>query len=123
MAWATALWIAAGGAVGSLARYAVSEWINRGSHPWGTVTVNIAGSFLLGVLLGIWGLDLNAEHRIGLTVGLLGGFTTFSTFALDSIKLWEQGEPGVATLTVFVSVAAGLAAGLIGLVAGRVVSG
>ena len=119
----TALWIAAGGAIGSLARFAVTEWVNRLSNPWGTVTVNIVGSFILGLLLGVWGMDMAAEYRIGLTVGLLGGFTTFSTFALDSIRLWEQGKPGVAALSVLVSVVVGIGAGVLGLAIGRVVPG
>jgi len=118
----TALWIAAGGAVGTLARYGLAGAINQSSHPWGTVTVNLAGSLALGVLIGIWEGGPPADHQLAITIGVLGGFTTFSTFALDTIALWERGDGGVALLTVAVSVVGGLAAAIAGLALGRLMS-
>lgn len=118
----TALWVAAGGAIGSLARFGLAGVINESSHPWGTVAVNVLGSLLLGVAIGVWGADHVADHQLALTVGALGGFTTFSTFALDTIQLWEGGQAGLAATTVALSVVAGLAAAIAGLILGRAVA-
>jgi fluoride exporter len=117
----TALWIAAGGAVGTLARFGIAGVINQSNHPWGTVTVNLVGSLALGVLVGLWGGAPPGDHQLAVTIGLLGGFTTFSTFALDTIGLWESGEGGLALLSVTVSVVGGLAAAVAGLAIARVV--
>lgn len=115
----TALWIAGGGAVGTLARFGLAGLVNQTSHPWGTVVVNITGSLLLGVLVGLWGVDHSFDHQRALTVGVLGGFTTFSTFAIDTLRLWEDGKVGVAAATVLISVAGGLLAAIGGLAIGR----
>jgi CrcB protein len=117
----TALWIAAGGAVGTLARFGLAGVINQSNHPWGTVTVNLLGSLTLGLLVGLWEGSPPADHQLAITIGVLGGFTTFSTFALDTIGLWESGEGGLALLTVAVSVVGGLAAAVAGLAMARVV--
>ena len=119
----TALWVAFGGALGSLARYGVAGALNSNRHPWGTVAVNVVGSLVLGLLIGIWGFEDPSARRIGVTVGLLGGFTTFSTFALDFVKIWEDGQPTIALLMVAVSIAGGLAAAVAGLTAGRTLAG
>jgi len=118
----TALWIAAGGAVGTLARFGLSGLINGYGHPWGTVTVNILGSLALGVLAGIWGVEHDTNQQLALTVGLLGGFTTFSTFALDTIRLWEDGHGPLAMTSVVVSVVVGLGAAIVGLALGRTIT-
>jgi CrcB protein len=119
---ATALWIAAGGAVGTLARFGLSGLINDYSHPWGTVTVNVVGSLALGILAGLWGVGHVGDQQLALTVGLLGGFTTFSTFALDTLRLWEEGQGALALVNVVVSVVFGLAAAIGGLAIGRAVA-
>jgi CrcB protein len=95
--------------------------INQSNHPWGTVTVNLLGSLTLGLLVGLWEGSPPADQQLAITIGLLGGFTTFSTFALDTIGLWESGEGGLALLTVAVSVVGGLAAAAAGLAMARVV--
>lgn len=105
-----------------MARFGLSELINESNHPWGTVTVNILGSLALGVLVGLWGIEHGADHQLAVTVGVLGGFTTFSTFALDTIKLWENGQTGLAVTTVVVSVIVGLLAAVAGLVMGRAIA-
>lgn len=108
--------------MGTLARFGLSEAINERGHPWGTVTVNILGSLVLGVLVGIWGVEHDTNHQLALTVGLLGGFTTFSTFALDTIRLWEDGQTALAATTILVSVGAGLGSAVAGLAIGRAIS-
>ncbi len=82
------LWVAAGGALGSVARYLsmilIGQSVGTG-FPWGTLFVNIAGSFVMGMLaeLGALAWQPSPDLRVFLTVGILGGFTTFSTFSLD----------------------------------------
>jgi CrcB protein len=115
----TAIWVALGGAVGSLARFGLAGAINYRGHPWGTVAVNIVGSFVLGLVVGAWGFHAEGPRQIGLAVGLLGGFTTFSSFALDTIYLWENGEIVTAVTSVAISVVVGLAAAVAGLLVGR----
>ncbi|MEQ1568970.1 MAG: fluoride efflux transporter CrcB [Myxococcota bacterium] len=113
------VWIALGGAAGTVARYYVSAAMVRlvgPALPAGTFTVNLVGSFLLGVLFAIG----SGSDRIGPTVmlalstGFMGGFTTYSTFSLETFKLAQAGEWGAAAgyvgLTV-VSAFAGTAAG------------
>lgn len=118
----TALYVALGGAVGTLARFGVSSVVNANHHPWGTVAVNVVGSLVLGVAVGLWGYDHDASHQLAVSIGMLGGFTTFSTFALDTIRLWEDGQTGLAVVTVAVSVLAGIAAAIAGLAFGRAVA-
>lgn len=115
----TAIWVALGGAIGSLARFGLAGAINYRGHPWGTVAVNIVGSFALGLVVGAWGFRVDGPRHIGLAVGLLGGFTTFSTFAMDTIYLWENGEIVTAVTSVAISIVVGLAAAVAGLLLGR----
>ncbi|WP_457629876.1 fluoride efflux transporter CrcB [Oceanithermus sp.] len=89
-------YVALGGALGAVGRYLVSGWVQNLSgsfFPWGTVSVNALGSFLLGFVLqaGISG-GLGAEYRLLLAVGFLGAFTTFSTFAYEALELLRLGQ-------------------------------
>ena len=89
--------VAIGGALGAMARYAVSTWIfNATSHkfPYATLTVNVLGSFVMGILFVIIveRAALPAEMRGLLMIGFLGAFTTFSTFSLDALGLWQNGH-------------------------------
>ena len=112
--------VAMGGAVGSVARYLVGVGSTRlfgVGFPWGTLMINIAGSFLIGVLVELFALkwDLPQTVRVFLTVGICGGFTTFSTFSLDAYVLIERGELWPAAAYMIGSVAlsiGGLIAGL-----------
>jgi CrcB protein len=117
--------IAVGGAVGSLARWGLATALpHRPSElAWGTVIANVAGSFLLGLLMAFV-LDVWAERRYVrpfLGVGVLGGFTTFSTYELDARGLIAAGRAGLALAYVAGSVLAALLTVTLGVVAGRVV--
>lgn len=91
------VYIALFGALGCLSRYFVSGWTyalaGRGL-PYGTLAVNIAGSLLLGLIMegSLRSTLLSADLRVGLTVGFLGGFTTFSTFSYETFRLLEEGS-------------------------------
>jgi CrcB protein len=92
----TWLWIGFGGFLGALSRYYVSTAINRYNHhlPLGTLSVNVFGSFLIGFLMNTFleKAHLPPELRFFLIVGFLGAFTTFSTFSLDTITLFQNGQ-------------------------------
>ena len=103
------LLVAAGGAIGSVLRYLVGLWTLRNfgpAFPWGTLTVNITGSFLIGVLAEAIARKFGAsvEMRVFLITGILGGYTTFSAFSLDAMTLLERGEPVTALIYVASSV-------------------
>lgn len=93
----TVIAIAAGGALGALARHFLAGWVSSlagGGFPWGIFVANVLGSFLMGVLVEVFarvGAPF-AEARAFLAVGMLGAFTTFSTFSLDVVLLIERGQ-------------------------------
>jgi CrcB protein len=101
------VWVALGGAIGSVARYACSvtaaRWLGMG-FPWGTLFVNVTGSFAIGLLAALVAADgrplLGADARALLLVGVLGGFTTFSSFSLDTLALARSGALGAAALNI-----------------------
>lgn len=115
-------WLAAGGVLGTWARYGLTGWATSGAQgdwPWGTFAVNVLGSFLLGfVLRGTEILPLSTELRLFLTVGFCGAFTTFSTFSYETVALVQQGAWLRAGLYSFGS----LAVGLLALVAGLAIA-
>lgn len=116
--------IAAGGALGALFRYWVSVGVHRfaGSEfPYGTLTVNVAGSLLMGAgyVLFIERMDVDPVWRGALLIGLLGAFTTFSTFSIETLNLIENGESFRAVVNVVASVILCVVACWIGMVAGR----
>lgn len=107
--------IAAGGAMGAVARHyagvmALTLW--GAAFPWGTLIVNVVGSAIMGLLIGLFAHagQPSAALRAFLTVGVLGGFTTFSTFSLDTVTLWERGDVGAAFFYAAGSVVLSLAA-------------
>ncbi len=115
---------AAGGALGSAARYLVNVGAARTvgtAFPWSTLTVNVLGCFAMGIVTEwlLHRLGGGAEWRIFLTTGILGGFTTFSAFALDFAALWRGEATFTAGLYVLASVALSLLAVFAGIAAGR----
>lgn len=115
-------WLAVGigGLLGSLVRYALGGWIQRVAvslFPWGTLVVNVSGSFLLGVLMryGLGTTLLRPEWRLALTVGFCGGFTTFSTFSYETLRLLQDDEWARAGAYVALSVGLALVATLAGI--------
>lgn len=116
--------VAAGGAIGSALRFATMSWVSRlagPGFPWGTLAVNILGSFIMGVLVEVVALrwDMSETTRALVFVGVLGGFTTFSTFSLDLISLIERQQGTAALLYGAGSVVLGLFALVGGLQAAR----
>ena len=117
----TFLSVALGGATGASARFAVNLAAARlfgMGFPVGTLCVNVLGSFAMGVLAVLL-LDRASPLAPFLLTGVLGGFTTFSAFSLDTLMLWERGQPGLALVYVILSVAASLLAVFAGLALGR----
>lgn len=101
------LYVALGGALGSVARVALSALIPATRLPWGTIAVNVAGSFLIGYLMGRIGVPTpdNARTHGLLVAGFCGGFTTFSTFSLQTFDALQRGQTASAAANVLVSVA------------------
>lgn len=118
------LLVALGGALGSVARYLTGVLTTRlfgPSFPWGTLIVNIAGSFAIGVLVELIARRLNAsmEMRLFLVTGVMGGFTTLSSFSLDFATLFERGDLRLAFAYVAATLVISLAAVFAGLALGR----
>lgn len=112
--------VALGGALGSLLRYFVAGAVQSATwpgFPWGIFVVNITGGFAMGLIVELSALKLNLtpEIRAFLTVGILGGYTTFSTFSLDSALLIERGDYSGAALYVVGSALLSILALFIGL--------
>jgi CrcB protein len=121
------LLVALGGALGAVARFVLGTWIAQRfgpDFPWGTFAVNVSGAFLIGVVLGL--VDdgtLSANARLFLAVGVLGGYTTFSTFSYETLELLRDGSIGATLLNVGGQLALGLVAVYLGLVVSRVLGG
>lgn len=118
------VYLTLGGVVGTLARYGLGGWVHSwagAAFPWGTLAVNVAGSFLLGVSVrGADLLALSPEVRGLIMIGFCGAFTTFSTFSLETVSLMQEGAWSRAALYSLGSVALGLAAVAAGLSAANV---
>jgi fluoride exporter len=117
------LLLLAGGAIGTVLRFGVSTWVQRSmlySFPFGILSVNVIGSFLIGFCWSIAEYtNTSANVRIFLFTGLFGGFTTFSSFALDTMSLMKTGEYKLAFLNILASNILGLIAVFLGLLLGK----
>jgi fluoride exporter len=98
------LLLAAGGAIGTVGRYAVAGLTHRyidGTFPYGTLMVNLLGSLIIGMLWGTWETaNISSHLRTFIFIGILGGFTTFSTFSLETMNLFREGEIRTAIINV-----------------------
>jgi CrcB protein len=120
------VWVALGGALGSVARFGCTGLLARLSaatgFPWGTLLVNVSGSFAIGLLAALATPDGRAivagDSRAFLMVGVLGGFTTFSAFSLETLVLARGGALGAAAANVALSLACCLAAVWLGFLVG-----
>lgn len=117
--------VALGGSFGAVLRFLISngvyQWLGRG-FPYGTLAVNVIGSFLMGLLveaLILQRIAITLEYRAAILVGLFGSLTTFSTFSLETVYLIEQGNLGKAALNIGISLFACIFAVWLGLLAGR----
>jgi CrcB protein len=114
-----------GGGLGAVARHGINRaglaMLGPG-FPWWTLAVNVLGSFLIGLLAGLFGAwETGHNARLFLTTGFLGGFTTFSAFSLDALTMWERGATLQAGFYVLASVLLSLLAAAIGLLLTRAV--
>ncbi len=114
------LFIAIGGAIGALFRYAISGMACRylgGVFPWGTLSVNLIGSFVIGFL---WGLSektiISSNARSFVFIGIIGSFTTFSTYSLETFNLFRDGEIKLALTNILINNVLGIALVLFGFI-------
>jgi CrcB protein len=122
----TYLAVALGGALGALARYIANRFIEArefGVLPWSTLAINLSGCFLVGIVIAAL---VDRHHapawlRLGLVMGVLGGYTTFSTFSQETLDLFEEGRVAMATAYAVGSVTLGMLAVLAGSRFGRLV--
>lgn len=116
-------YILAGGALGALSRYALSGLSHKlieSTFPIGTLTVNLAGSFIIGLLFGLTEfVDLSSNIRAFLFIGILGSFTTFSTYTLETLNLFKDGEIKTAFFNILYHNVFGLILVFMGFFAAR----
>jgi fluoride exporter len=129
MNWQSALLVALGGAIGSVARWVsvllVGQYAGI-SYPWGTLSVNLAGSFLIGLIGALArtaSLGVTPDVRLFLVTGVLGGFTTFSSFSFELLGLFQRGAIGPALAYAIGSVGLGLTAAWLGFAFARLLPG
>ena len=118
------LYVGLCGVLCCVARYWLSSWVHQSSArpiPFGTLAVNVVGSFLIGLLMGgnLHQPLVGGNLRVGLAVGFLGGFTTFSTFSYETVRLLENGNAGAAFFNVLLNVVLCLLAAWMGIVVAR----
>ncbi len=121
--WIRVAALSIGGVLGVNARFWLGVAINRfasSQFPWATFTINVTGSFAIGLCTAILARWLPHPHaRLLIIVGFLGGYTTFSSYSMESLALWERGERGLCLAYLIGSVIAGFAAVVLGTVLGR----
>ncbi|EJN04859.1 fluoride efflux transporter CrcB [Phyllobacterium sp. YR531] len=121
------LLVASGGAIGSVLRYLTGILMTRffgAAFPYGTLAVNVIGGLLMGLFIELLTrrFEGSEELRLFVAIGILGGFTTFSSFSLDVVLLWQRGEAASAAFYVLLSVVLSIAALFLGLWLARTVA-
>ncbi len=121
----TLIWVAAGGATGAMLRYLTVRYLSAAvaGFPLGTLVVNVAGSLLIGMLAGtlLAGFKLAEGPKLFFQTGLLGAFTTFSAFSLDTLQLWQAGQIKPAVTNVVLNVCLCLLAVFLGMALGSAI--
>ncbi|BBB92114.1 MAG TPA: fluoride efflux transporter CrcB [Methylomusa anaerophila] len=117
--------VATGGCLGALSRYGMGQWfapfVRDTGFPWGTLVINLLGCFVLALFLTVTVelLVVNPYLRLGFSTGFLGAFTTFSTFTMESILLWQNGHIWYTAMYIFASVFLGIAMSSLGFIVTR----
>lgn len=122
------IYIAIAGGLGALGRYYTGGLVHRicgDNFPYGTLVVNLAGSFLIGLIMQIsMSTDIIPRSlRLAVTIGFLGAFTTFSTFSYETLGYLEDGAWLIAGMNILVSIVSGVAAAFLGVILGRALLG
>ena len=114
------LLLLSGGAAGTLARYAVSGWGHKlylGDFPIGTLLVNLIGSFIIGLAWGVWEMsNISSNMRTFIFIGILGGFTTFSSYTLETLNLFREGEVKLGITNILLNNILGLVLVFVGFI-------
>ncbi len=117
------LLLLSGGAIGTLARYGLSGLTHKyfeGTFPLGTLVVNLAGSLIIGLIWGLWETENIPTHiRTFIFIGILGGFTTFSSYTLETLNLFKDGDTKMALVNIFANNILGLLLVFLGFIAAR----
>jgi CrcB protein len=119
------LFIAVGGALGTVSRYGISKFVNQATgawFPWGTMAVNFIGLFIIGFLFELFDRSiLSPQTRSFAIIGFLGGLTTFSSYGMETINLFRDGETGLGLLNIVLSNCLGLFLVVAGIILARIV--
>ena len=117
------VWICLAGAAGTGARYLIAIWAAQrlgSAFPYGTLIVNLAGCFVIAAMMHVALIaDWSATLRAALTIGFVGGLTTYSSFNYETMRLFEEGVGASAAINLAATIVGGLAAGWLGLIAAR----
>jgi len=112
-----------GGAIGTLARYGISGLTHRlveGAFPWGTLMVNLTGALIIGFIWGLWETErISSNMRTFVFIGILGGYTTFSSYAVETLNLFRDGETKLALINILASNILGLLLVFLGFIAAK----
>ncbi|MFQ5646674.1 MAG: fluoride efflux transporter CrcB [bacterium] len=112
------LYIGLGGFFGAISRYQITKWVSQGwpgKMPYGTLAVNVLGSFIIGILLGLSLIRERESLKLFLATGFLGALTTFSTFSYETVGLISSGDTGKAGLNIVLNVIFSVSAAGLGL--------